>query len=72
MLGSKIDQQGQKWSALVEKAWAKICGSYAKIISGNRIEAFLVLTGAHCEVLNLDESNKEKIWADIYEASHNE
>ena len=45
---------------LLEKAWAKLCGSYSKILNGTQIEAMGSLTGAptkfylHSEMIDVD------------------
>ena len=49
----------QLWPAILEKAFAKIYGSYAAIESGTCIEALQILTGAPCFRVVLD--NKDVI-----------
>eukprot|EP00943_MAST-04B_sp_MAST-4B-sp1_P000267 g267.t1 len=46
--------RGQLWPAIIEKAFAKIYGSYAAIESGTCIEALQILTGAPCFRVVLD------------------
>ena len=48
----------QLWVPLVEKAFAKVFGSYANIESGQIGEALLALTGASCETCELKPSGK--------------
>lgn len=40
-----------------------------KIIAGNLIEAFTVLTGAHSEFLLLTVDEKENIWSTLKDAA---
>ena len=51
------------WAMLLEKAWAKVNGGYANIISGLPSEAIEYLTGLGCLVYdteNTDENDKEE------------
>jgi hypothetical protein len=54
------------WVMLLEKAWAKINGSYENTIAGSTSEAFRVLTGAPVDYYDHDEHND--IWNKIKEA----
>eukprot|EP01065_Artemidia_motanka_P026640 TRINITY_DN3180_c0_g1_i10.p1 TRINITY_DN3180_c0_g1~~TRINITY_DN3180_c0_g1_i10.p1 ORF type:complete len:871 (+),score=193.33 TRINITY_DN3180_c0_g1_i10:267-2879(+) len=56
----------QLWPSLVEKAFAKLHGSYAAIESGNASEAFAALTGAPCESIDLSPSadlDTDVVWS---------
>lgn len=52
LMFSKSKRQ-QLWVPLIEKAFAKLMGSYANIESGRLVEALGLLTGAPCEDLSL-------------------
>ena len=51
------------WVILLEKAWAKLNGNYARIIGGDPHEIFEVLTNVYCEKFMFNEKNKEDIWS---------
>ena len=50
------------WVILLEKAWAKLNGNYARIIGGDPHEIFEILTNAYCEKFMFNKLNKEDIW----------
>ena len=50
------------WVILLEKAWAKLNGNYARIIGGDPHEIFEVLTNAYCEKFMFNNLTKEEIW----------
>lgn len=52
---SKGHKENEIWVHLLEKGWAKICGSYAKSIAGNEYESLTALTGA--PTLTIDHSS---------------
>ncbi|XP_071847234.1 calpain-15-like [Apostichopus japonicus] len=60
----------QLWVPLIEKALAKMNGSYEALISGRCWEGLATLTGASCETVKLQSSeensvNESLIWATI-------
>jgi calpain-15 len=66
-------RRGALWVALIEKAYAKLHGSYAAIESGRITEALSTLTGAACEterlqLLSNDDGppvDTELLWAKV-------
>lgn len=53
---------------LLEKAWAKACGSYGQSIGGLTSEALLALTGAPVTNINHKEVDANVLWDQIYNA----
>lgn len=56
------------WVQLLEKAWAKINGSYENTITGLCMEAFRTLTGAPVDYYHHDYTDHEKLWVKLREA----
>jgi len=56
------------WVILLEKAWAKLNGNYARVIGGDPHEIFEVLTNAYCEKIKFKKISKEKIWSSFENA----
>ena len=51
------------WVILLEKAWAKLNGSYARVIGGDPHEIFEVLTNCYCEKIKFKKGQEDKIWS---------
>lgn len=66
-------QDGSIWASLLEKAWAKLCGSYENIINGTADMGFIHL----CGMPSLDykhglyKSNKNEFWRALSAAKAN-
>jgi calpain-15 len=64
----------QMYVPLIEKACAKIFGSYASLRSGNMLEGLQLLTGAPCDYIDLKPSNYDHtlssdiLWAKLLSA----
>jgi calpain-15 len=62
----------QLYVPLIEKACAKLFGSYASLTSGSMLESLQLLTGAPCDRINLQPSNRtldtDIIWAKLLSA----
>mmetsp|Transcript_20213 Transcript_20213/g.33384 ORF Transcript_20213/g.33384 Transcript_20213/m.33384 type:complete len:802 (+) Transcript_20213:69-2474(+) len=57
----------QLWASLVEKAFAKVCGSYEGIEAGQTDEALTILTGWPCKRIdfNRDGFDPDILWATL-------
>ena len=63
---SRSDSEKEIWVMLLEKAWAKIFGSYQRIEAGTTGEALPALCGAPSEYIYHSEiKEKEHIWNKI-------
>jgi calpain-15 len=60
---SRTSASNEIWVLLLEKAWAKIFGSYQRIEAGTTGEALQPLTGCPTKYYIHDEnSDKEELW----------
>ena len=59
------------WAILLEKAWAKINGGYANIISGWPCDVFRAFTGFGCEKLIHFDDKIDRIWGIIKTVDEN-
>jgi calpain-15 len=62
----------QLYVPLIEKACAKLFGSYAELTAGQTEEGLQLLTGASCDHIDLEPSNfildKDIVWAKLLSA----
>lgn len=56
--GELKDGEGEIWVQLLEKAWAKVCGSYEAAEMGTAQEALNNIDGTPCQVYFIDEIEK--------------
>ena len=62
-------REDELWLCLLEKAWAKINGCYAKIgCGGTPNEVFDVLTEAYSEYYTVNKNNKDDLWKKMIDA----
>eukprot|EP00457_Paulinella_chromatophora_P003115 gb/GEZN01003120.1/.p1 GENE.gb/GEZN01003120.1/~~gb/GEZN01003120.1/.p1 ORF type:complete len:656 (-),score=44.11 gb/GEZN01003120.1/:277-2244(-) len=52
----------ESWVLLLEKAWAKLHGSYGAIEGGNPASAFSALTGAPTRMVQVDDLSLSSLW----------
>ena len=59
------------WGLLLEKAWAKVNGGYANIVSCSLADLFRALTGCSCQTINTKEEDIFNIWIAMKNAFNN-
>ena len=55
------------WVILLEKAWAKLNGCYAKVIGGEAHEIFEMITNTHSEKIKIKKGQEQEIWNKLSE-----
>ena len=55
------------WVILLEKAWAKLNGCYAKVIGGEANEMFDVLTNTYSEKIKIKRGQEDTLWNKFHE-----
>lgn len=68
---SRTNSSNEIWVQIVEKAWAKVFGSYQRIEAGTTGEALNPLTGCPTKFFIHDEVDKERLWQTILYADQN-
>ncbi len=56
--GELSDGEGEMWVQLIEKAWAKVCGSYEASEMGTAAEALNNIDGTPCSVFYTSDIEK--------------
>ena len=56
------------WVILLEKAWAKLNGNYARVIGGDPHEIFEVLTNSYSEKIKFKKGREDKLWSSLEDA----
>uniref|UniRef100_A0A0N5AUF7 Calpain catalytic domain-containing protein n=1 Tax=Syphacia muris TaxID=451379 RepID=A0A0N5AUF7_9BILA len=68
-LAFAVGRRNQLWVPLIEKAFAKITGNYAKLLAGRVLEGLAVLTGSPCSLIDLEEAHtaeaRNVLWAKL-------
>lgn len=59
------------WVILLEKAWAKLCGNYAKAVAGLPSEVFDCICNSYSENTNITQDSSELLWQKIKDAKKN-
>ena len=66
---SRVSKTNEIWVLILEKAWAKVFGSYQRIEAGTAGEALYPLTGCPTKFfIHDDYQNKESLWQTILNA----
>lgn len=60
--------ENEIWVQLLEKAWAKACGTFAKTIGGHTSESLKALTGGPCKTFQHNNISVDDLWNNVYSA----
>ena len=64
---SKPSTGNEIWVLILEKAWAKIFGSYSRVEVGDAGEALMPLTGCPVQSIELaNYANKDNLWKFLF------
>lgn len=61
-------QNDELWVFLLEKAWAKLCGTYARTIAGSAYKATCHVLGVPSRIQMHKDISEEVLWSEIIEA----
>ncbi|XP_056396692.1 calpain-1 catalytic subunit-like isoform X3 [Hyla sarda] len=67
---TRSDTQVELWSALLEKAYAKVCGGYSALQGGTIPETLEDFTGGIAESVSLSRYTSEEIWEMVLDAEN--
>ncbi|XP_072286291.1 calpain-1 catalytic subunit-like isoform X2 [Pyxicephalus adspersus] len=70
LIYTKSNSRAEMWSALLEKAYAKVCGGYLTLQGGTIPEALEDFTGGIAETVSLSRHTSEDIWDMIVQSAH--
>ncbi|XP_066437612.1 calpain-1 catalytic subunit-like [Eleutherodactylus coqui] len=68
LMFTKSDSREELWSALLEKAYAKVSGGYSALQGGTVAEALEDFTGGIAESVSLSRYTSEEVWEMVTEA----
>jgi len=68
---AKPSDEGEWWTVILEKAWAKIFGSYAAIEGGQMAEALQAITQAPVASYKHEDTDEAGLWERIREGTKN-
>ncbi|XP_060712110.1 calpain-12 isoform X2 [Hemiscyllium ocellatum] len=68
LIFTSSSSRNELWSALLEKAYAKLYGSYSSLVSGNVSEAMEDFTGGIAVSLKLSSVTPDELWMSIKRA----
>ena len=69
---AQIGDDGALWPSIIEKAFAKFLGSYARQILGDAVDGISTLNGSPSIKINHREDSKEELWnmLQTYDSEH--
>jgi len=64
--------ESELWPSLLEKGFAKVYGSYQRIIEGDAAHGMTMLTGRPVRTMRFKDQSKDGIWAQLMESAATE